>query len=55
MATYVLRDIPAAAWEGARARAQADGWSPQLLFQLLEDYGAGRITPSCGPGYAPGS
>lgn len=50
MPQYILRDLPPDIWGPARTRADRDGWPMRaLLLRLLEDYGAGRLTPSGAP------
>jgi len=50
MALYMLRDLPLDIWNRAKARAQREGWPLRaLLLRLLDDFGAGRITPSGQP------
>lgn len=50
MPNYMLRNVPAAIWDPARARADRDGWPLKaLILRLMEDYAAGRITPSGQP------
>lgn len=48
MASFTLRDIDRdPRWRLAITRGEVEGWSPRrLILQLLDDYGAGRITPS---------
>jgi hypothetical protein len=50
MATFALRGINDPLWQRVTARARADGWPLRaLLLRLLDDYAAGRITPSGAP------
>jgi hypothetical protein len=50
MANYILRDLPPDIWTRAKDRAQREGWPLRALFlRLLEDFGAGRVTPSGPP------
>lgn len=50
MPQYILRNLPPEIWSAARARAEREGWPMRpLLLRLLEDYAAGRVTPSGEP------
>jgi hypothetical protein len=54
MATYMLRDVPPEIWEPLQRRVHSDGWHlRRLILQLIEDYGAGRISPSTKPETTP--
>lgn len=47
MPKYELYDLPQHTWDAFKARCLRDGWHIKALFlQLMDDYGAGRISPS---------
>src|SRR5437868_8174824 len=50
MPQYILRDLPTEMWDKVKQRAQRDGWPLRaLMLQLLDDYGAFRISPTTRP------
>jgi hypothetical protein len=50
MATFNLKDIDDRQWGTIATRAQLAGWPLRALaLQLLDDFAAGRITPSQPP------
>ncbi len=54
MPKFILHDLPPDVWARFAERAQAEGWPrPELITQLMDDYGAGRIQPSCPPPLRP--
>ena len=50
MAQYILRNLPTDLWAKLKDRATREGWPLRaLLLQLVEDYVAGRVTPTEAP------
>ena len=44
---YLVEDVPREAWDRFLDRCMRDEWrANELLAQLIDDYGAGRITPT---------